>query len=187
MTYIVNIDQRSYSIDINKQQNSSNISLNGNHYTFDWRQIAALAADGHGHRSAGGQYSLLLDGKSYHIFARCLSQADQKDVLTYEIQLAGQSFRVTVEDERSRTLAALTKSKVNNRTASIEAPMPGLVAAILCEQDTRVEQGQPIIVLEAMKMENDLVSPIAGTIKQIMIDKGQVVEQGALLVLVEAD
>jgi biotin carboxyl carrier protein len=64
--------------------------------------------------------------------------------------------------------------------------MPGLVAHILLEQGTSVEQGQTVIVLEAMKMENDLVSPIAGTIKEIKVGKGQVVDQGAILVLVEA-
>jgi biotin carboxyl carrier protein len=63
--------------------------------------------------------------------------------------------------------------------------MPGLVVKILLEVGASVEQGQAVIVLEAMKMENDLISPIGGTIKEIKVGKGQTVEQGAVLVLIE--
>jgi biotin carboxyl carrier protein len=185
MTYIATIHQQSYTIDINKLQKPTNIRLNDSNYTLDWRQIATLAADSNGQSSAGGRYSLLISGKSYEVFARHLSQSGEKDRSTYEILLAGQRFEVTIEDERNRILAGLVRSSVNSSATMIQAPMPGLVAHILLEQGASVEQGQTVIVLEAMKMENDLVSPIAGTIKEIQVGKGQVVDQGAILVLVE--
>jgi len=135
--------------------------------------------------SEGGRYSLLIGGKSYEVFVRRLSQSGEKDDQTYEILLAGQRFEVTVADERTRMLAGLTRVGVNSSAARIQAPMPGLVVNVLLEQGSSVEQGQTVIVLEAMKMENDLVSPIAGTIKEIKVGKGQTVDQGAVLVLVE--
>ncbi len=185
MTYISTINRRSYTIDINKQHKPTSITLNSVDYTLDWRQIATLAADSNGQSSEGGRYSLLIGGKSYEVFARRLSQANEKDGQTYEVLLAGQRFEVTVEDERTRVLAGLTGAKVSSGAARIQAPMPGLVVNVLVEQGASVEQGQTVIVLEAMKMENDLVSPIAGIIKEIKIGKGQTVDQGAVLVLVE--
>ncbi|HWS85292.1 MAG TPA: biotin/lipoyl-containing protein [Ktedonobacteraceae bacterium] len=185
MTYISTIHQRSYSIDINKQHKPTAISLNGVSYTLDWRQIATLAADSNGQSCEGGRYSLLIGGKSYEIFARRLSQSGEKNGQTYEILLAGQRFEVIVEDERTRMLTGLTRTGVSSSAARIQAPMPGLVANVLLEQGASVEQGQTVIILEAMKMENDLVSPIAGTIKEVKVSKGQTVDQGAVLVLVE--
>lgn len=187
MTYIATIDQQSYTIDISKERKPTTVCLNGKNYTLDWRQIASLVADSNRHSSAeGGRYSLLIGGRSYDIFARRLPQSSAKDGQTYEILLAGQGFKITIEDERSRIVAGLPRTGASSSTASIQAPMPGLVAHILLEQGANVERGQTVIVLEAMKMENDLVSPITGTIKEIKVGKGQVVDQGAILVLLEA-
>jgi biotin carboxyl carrier protein len=185
MTYISTVNQRSYTINLNKQLKPMSISLNGVNYTLDWRQIAILAADSNREGAQGGRYSLLIGGKSYEIFARRLAQSGEKDRQTYEILLAGQRFEVTVEDEHTRILTGLTRSGGSSGAAKIQAPMPGLVVNILSEVGAHVEQGQAVIVLEAMKMENDLVSPIAGTIKEIKVSKGQTVDLGAVLVLVE--
>jgi len=185
MAYISTINRRSYTIDIHKEHKPTEISLNGVSCTLDWRQVATLAADSNGQSSAGGRYSLLIGGKSYEVFARPLSQSGEQEGQTYEIVLAGQRFEVTVEDERTRMLVGLTRARVGSGAARIQAPMPGLVVNILLEPGASVEQGQTVIVLEAMKMENDLVSPIAGTIKEIKVSKGQTVDQGAILVLVE--
>jgi len=185
MTYISTIHQRSYSIDINKQHKPTDIRLNGVDYMLDWRQIATLAADSNGQSCEGGRYSLLIGGRSYEVFARRLSQSGEKDGQTYEILLAGQRFEAIVEDERTRMLTGLTRTGVSSSAARIQAPMPGLVANVLLKQGASVEQGQTVIVLEAMKMENDLASPIAGTIKEVKVSKGQTVDQGAVLVLVE--
>ena len=67
------------------------------------------------------------------------------------------------------------------------APMPGLVVGIPLAVGTDVTRGQAVIVLEAMKMENDLPSPIAGTIKEVRVDRGQTVNQGDVLVVISAE
>lgn len=182
MTYISTIHQRSYTVDINKEHKLTSISMSGMSYALDWRQIATLATD----NSEGGHYSLLVGGKSYEVFARRLTQSGEKDSQTYEILLAGQRFEVTVEDEHTRMLAEVTRTGGSSGVIRIQAPMPGLVVNVPVEVGASVEQGQAVIVLEAMKMENDLVSPIAGTIKEIKVGKGQTVDQGAVLVLIES-
>ena len=65
--------------------------------------------------------------------------------------------------------------------------MPGLVIGIPLEKGAKVEAGQTVVVLEAMKMENDLSSPIAGSIREIRVNKGQTVDQGEVLVVIVAD
>jgi pyruvate carboxylase subunit B len=137
--------------------------------------------------SAGGRYSLIIEGNSYEVFARRISKADEKDGETYEIYVAGQRFEVKVEDERTKLLAGLVKSAAATGEAKVQAPMPGLVIGIPLEEGASVKQGQTVVVLEAMKMENDLAAPIAGIIKEIRVSKGQTVDQGQVLVVVAGE
>lgn len=186
MSYITSVKNQVYRVDTGENGQQDSISLDGDAYAIDWRQIAPLAADAKGNVSIGGRYSLVLAGKSYDIFARSITRPDQKDSQTYEIQLAGQRFEVKVEDERARLLAGLVQSGSHSGEAQIQAPMPGLVVGIPVEQGATVTAGQPVVILEAMKMENDLSAPISGTIKEIRVQKGQTVDQGEVLVIVAA-
>jgi biotin carboxyl carrier protein len=65
--------------------------------------------------------------------------------------------------------------------------MPGLVIGVPVEIGSNVTQGQTVVVLEAMKMENDLAAPRAGTIKEIKVSKGQTVNQGDVLVVISGE
>ena len=66
----------------------------------------------------------------------------------------------------------------------VKSPMPGNVLKILKQPGSHVAEGETIMVLEAMKMENDITAPKAGTVAQIPVSKGQVVETGAALVVI---
>ena len=66
----------------------------------------------------------------------------------------------------------------------VKSPMPGNVLKINVSQGQQVKEGDVLLILEAMKMENEVVSPKAGTIAQIVVDKGAVVETGAALVVI---
>src|SRR5712691_10779050 len=142
------------------------------------RQIASLAADPKGQVGIGGRYSLIIEGRSYEVFARRVNTPNEGDGHTYEVQIAGQRFEVYVEDEREKTLAGAAKSPHPAGEAMVRAPMPGLVLGIPLDAGATVARGQAVVVLEAMKMENDLPSPIAGTIKEVRVSKGQTVNQG---------
>jgi biotin carboxyl carrier protein len=161
------------------------VLLDGQKYTLDWQQIATLAIDNQGHSHPGGRYSLLIGAKSYEVYVHCIQQPEENESQCYEIQLAGQSFEVVVEDERIRLLTGISRAGAGHDTARIQAPMPGLVVNTLVKPGDTVEAGQTVAVLEAMKMENDLPSPLTGHIKELRVQKGQTVDQGQILVIVE--
>src|SRR5205823_2737359 len=90
--------------DTGENKHQRDIRLEGTTQSIDWRQIAPLVADTKGQASEGGQYSLIIGGKSYQVFARRLDTPEEKDGNTYEIQVAGQRFEVSVEDEHERAI-----------------------------------------------------------------------------------
>ena len=177
MTYLTTINQQTYSIDTDSNGQQDSITLDGSEHKIDWRRIASLAIGDNESASVGGHYSLVIAGQSYDIFARPITRAGEKLGQTYEIQIAGQRCEVKVEDERTSKLAELVGAGTLTGEATIQAPMPGLVVNILVEQGATVAEGQTAVILEAMKMENDLLSPIAGTIKEVLVNKGHAVDQ----------
>src|SRR6266576_4284909 len=130
--------------------------------------------------SVGGQYSLLIAGKSYEILARRVTKPDVTGY-RYEVLVAGQRFEIAVEDEREKALTGSIHSAHESGEALVRAPMPGLVLGLPMEPGANVERGQTVAILEAMKMENDLASPITGKVKEIRVNKGQTVNQGDVL------
>ncbi len=187
MSYISSVNNTSYRIETGEATAQREISIDGKAYTIDWRAIAPLAADAKGQVSAGGHFSLLIDGTSYDVFARRVLKPDENGSQTYEITLAEQRFEVTVEDEREKALSSSVKSAHEGSEARVRAPMPGLVINVPFEVGATVERGQTVVVLEAMKMENDLSTPLSGTITAIRVNKGQTVNQGDVLVVVEGE
>ncbi len=179
MAYISSIDEHTYTIETGTNGNTRQVTLNGVAQEIDWQQLAPLATD-----RQGGRYTLLLQGRSYEVFARCLPQPDEPENLTYEIFLAGQRFEVHVEDERARALLGSLKSPHEAGEIKVRAPMPGLVLSITRTVGETVERGETVAVLEAMKMENDLTTPREGTVKEVLVNKGQTVNQGDVLLVI---
>lgn len=187
MPYIASVNDQSYSVDTGENKHQREIHIDGAIQSIDWRQIAPLAADSKGAidwaSSEGGQYSLIIEGKSYQVFARRLNASEEKDGHTFEIEFAGQRFEVRVEDERERSIKGSLAAHEAGQ-ASVRAPMPGLVLGIPLQVGDSVARGQTVVILEAMKMENDLPSPIAGKIKEVRVNQGQTVNQGDVLVVI---
>jgi biotin carboxyl carrier protein len=96
----------------------------------------------------------------------------------------GRPYIVEVRDARSQALARLASAAHASGEASIRAPMPGLVSNVLVTLGEEVQRGQTIVVLEAMKMENDLTTPRAGFVRSLRVTKGQTVSQDDVLATV---
>jgi biotin carboxyl carrier protein len=186
MAYISSASDKAYTVDAGESSPQREISIDGVRYNIDWRQIAPLAAEAQGQSSGGGRYSLLIAGKSYEVFARRVNKPDEAGY-RYEILVAGQRFEIAVEDEREKALAGSIQAAHESGEAMVRAPMPGLVLGLPMRPGAEVERGQTVVILEAMKMENDLASPIAGKVKEIRVSKGQTVNQGDVLVVVSAE
>lgn len=120
---------------------------------------------------------LLLNNRSFTV--EILRKEDKSMV----VSVNGQQYELTVRTELDLMLAKLglnqlAESKVNE----IKAPMPGLVLRIIAEAGQEVKKGDPLLVLESMKMENVLKSPGAGIVDKVMVSPGNAVEKGQTLV-----
>ena len=95
----------------------------------------------------------------------------------------GERWEVEVIDERTRHIRSLTGSGDRARSpAVLRAPMPGLVVRVQVEAGQVVAAGAGVVVLEAMKMENELRAAAAGTVRAVRVRPGEAVEKGQLLV-----
>lgn len=187
MAYISSIHETNYTLETEENGQQRQIVLDGMAHNIDWRQVAPLAADARGQIAQGGRYTLLIEGKSYEVFARRLNKPDETQGVTYELQLAGQRFEVHVENERERALIGSLKSARETGEIKVRAPMPGLVLNVVKAVGEKVERGETVAVLEAMKMENDLATPHEGTVKEVLVSKGQTVNQGDVLVVIAGE
>jgi biotin carboxyl carrier protein len=143
----------------------------------------ALTVDGRRHEVDAltlehGAVSMLVDGESLSV------EFDDRDD-EVAVLLRGQVLRIDVADERRRRLRAVTAGFSVEGRQLIAAPMPGKVVKVLVKVDDEVKEGQGLVVVEAMKMENELKSPKAGKVVEVLAREGQAVELNARLVVVE--
>lgn len=120
---------------------------------------------------------LIVDGRSVTLVA----EAQEPGI--WELDVAGARHRAEVVDDRTRAIRAMTgQSAAPKGPAAIKAPMPGLVTRIEVEAGDSVRAGQGIVVIEAMKMENELRADADGIVDRVLVEAGQAVEKGAVLV-----
>ena len=101
----------------------------------------------------------------------------------YTLWINGHRFAVEALDERMRAIRDLTAATTRDRGPKpLIAPMPGLVVRVHVQAGDRVEAGQGLVSVEAMKMENELRSPSSGTVVAVLVAPGAVVEKGSVLV-----
>jgi biotin carboxyl carrier protein len=98
----------------------------------------------------------------------------------------GRAVDAVVLDERAARLASAAASgRPRTSETAIRAPMPGLVVAVPVEPGQNVAKGTTLVVLSAMKMQNELTAPADGTVKEVLVSAGQTVDQNAVLVRLE--
>ncbi|MDH3497121.1 MAG: biotin/lipoyl-binding protein [Gemmatimonadota bacterium] len=106
----------------------------------------------------------------------------------WEVQKGGETYLVSVVDERTRQLQAMTQAgAAGSSHAVVRAPMPGLVVRVEVGEGAIVRAGQGLVVLEAMKMENELTAPVAGRVSAVHVRAGHAVEKGTPLVEVSGE
>ena len=123
-------------------------------------------------------YHLLLGGESWTVAAEPLEGAGR-----WVLGMVGERVEVRVQDERSRATDAVSgKSERVVAGGTVRAPMPGLVVRIEVAEGQQVDAGAGLVVVEAMKMENELRAPRPGMVQTVHVAVGQAVEKGASLV-----
>lgn len=99
----------------------------------------------------------------------------------------GESVEVEVLDERTRHIRGLVGAgKAHAAGGPVKAPMPGLVMKVLVTPGSQVAVGTPLIVLEAMKMENELRAVAPGVVQTVLVEPGKAVEKGQVLLMLDA-
>jgi biotin carboxyl carrier protein len=165
MKYISTVNEVEYLIEIVDERH---ISVNGHMLTVDFNSVSGQPV-----------YSLLVDGASFEAF---VYPGEEK----WEVLLMGRQFPVTVEDERDKRLRAAAGGSVSETGEyHLKAPMPGMVVSILVEEGQKIEKGQVMLILESMKMQNELKSPRAGTVGRLRVKAGESVEQKQTLLSVQ--
>ena len=146
-------------------------TIDGKPLEADWTEIRP------------GHYSILINGQSYE--ARVAPAADsrpgQPDV--WVVSIAEYDFRVQIRDPRRRRFAG--QAAAHDGPLDVLAPMPGKIVRVLVEPDQEVSQDQGLVVIEAMKMQNELRAPRAGRITQVHVEEGIGIEAGARLLRLE--
>ncbi len=126
-----------------------------------------------------GHYHFIGDNKSYNIEILHLDTNTKEVVLSVN----DKKMQVKISDAYDRLVKSMGLSSGQSQKANaIKAPMPGLVLAVEVKEGQEVKEGDPILILEAMKMENVLKSPNDAVIEKIQITKNDTVEKGQLLV-----
>lgn len=130
-----------------------------------------------------GKFHLIKNQKSYNAEVLAADYAEK----AFEIRINNTDYKLKVEDRFDLLLQKLGMDDlVAGGVSEIKAPMPGLVLSIEVEVGQEVKADEPLVVLEAMKMENVLKSPTDAVVKAIAIEKGQAVEKNQILIEFES-
>lgn len=131
---------------------------------------------------ADNNYHLLIDNKSYRVQLVSFNREEKKILLLVN----GNEYEVSVQDKTDILLQKMGISSASSaKHNQFKAPMPGLIRSVLVSVGQEVKKGDPVIVLEAMKMENSLKAPADLKVKNILASVGQAVEKGQLLLELE--
>jgi biotin carboxyl carrier protein len=165
MKYISTVNDTEYLIEIIDERH---ISVNGRTITVDFNSVSGQPV-----------YSLIVDGRSFEGF---VYPGEEE----WEVLIMGRQFPIKVEDEREKRLRAAAGGSVSDTGEyHLKAPMPGMVVSILVEEGQKIEKGQVLLILESMKMQNELKSPRDGTVGRMRVKPGESVEQRQTLLSVQ--
>jgi biotin carboxyl carrier protein len=164
MKYITTIDDKQFTVEIIDEKH---VSVDGKVYEIDFESVSGQPV-----------YSLIVDGRSHESY---IYQGDDN----WQVLMRGRLYPATVEDEREKRLRAAAGGGVaETGEFHLRAPMPGLVVAIPVTEGQAVKRGEVILILESMKMQNELKAPRDGTIGRIRVRPGETVEQKQTLLSV---
>jgi biotin carboxyl carrier protein len=123
--------------------------------------------------------SVLYNGKSFH------ATIDRNDFI-FNVSINGTVYKIGLESSTKEPMNQWSHvSQKKYSSIEIRSPMPGMVVRCEVEEGTRIKVGDGLIILEAMKMENEIRATKEGTVKKVLVHDRQVVDKGELLLLIE--
>jgi biotin carboxyl carrier protein len=161
-----NINDKQFDIVFDDKQLQQG-SINGKRFTLDTV------------KSSESNWHIIKDGQSYNIEIEKLDKAEKR----IELKVNGKRTTVKLSDQFDALLKSLGMDNLSaKKVLELKAPMPGLVLNVLVAEGDTIAKGDALLVLEAMKMENNIKSPTDGVVKKIHAVKGNAVEKNQLLI-----
>ena len=168
MQYYVEFAGRERLVEIKPGKEGLQVHVDGTAHPVDLAEV-----------QGAGLFSLLVDGNSHAYGARF---EDGDAVLSFH----DREVHLRIEDERTRLAhQAAGGKRGGSGAAEIKSVMPGVVKELRVGEGDPVHEGQALLILEAMKMENEIRAPHDGTVKALHVEAGAAVEKGAALVTLE--
>ncbi len=167
MGYIATSGGETHRLEVSRGENEFRVRLDGREFRLDFLPLEP------------GSYSLLIDGHSYEVDLFEIPGA-------LMVLVDGQPFRVEIRRDRNPAPRKAVRRPVGPAgIQTVTAPLPGKVIRILVAVGQPVQPGDGVVVLEAMKMENELMASCSGTVTAVRVEEGRSVNGGDVLVVIE--
>ncbi len=167
MAFIARLGEKTYTVEIEETGKSLyRVAVDGSEFLVDGKKTGLT------------NYSLIVDNRSFEIEVD-ISEDE------YRVLVDGRSYHIDLLDERRMRVGGLQSAIQLQGRQNVSVPMPGKVIAVLVSEGDAVERGQGLVIVEAMKMENEVRCPINGEVKEVRVKPGDALEAGAILVVVE--
>jgi len=166
MKYITTVGEKAFTIEINDDHT---VTVDGQTYTVDFANLNQQPV-----------FTLLIDGQSYEAY---IHPGEGNE---WQVLLRGMMYVAEVEDEREKRLRAAAGAVAGGAGGefNLKAPMPGLIVAVPVTEGQAVKKGDNLVVLESMKMQNELKSQREGMVIRVKVKPGDSVNQNDVLVTV---
>ena len=162
------IDGEKIALEVKREGERVFAEVGGRRYELEARGVGA------------GEYMLLHEGRVYE----CRVGRAREGGPTLNVTVGAREYEVTLTDPKRLRGAGVAHAHDSGR-AQVIAPMPGKVVRVLVEAGQQVEAGEGVVVVEAMKMQNELKSPKAGAVTELRAEPGATVNAGDVLVVIE--
>ena len=167
MKYFVSVNGEEHEVELDERFGELLVRFDGEPVPTLYREVDRL-----------GQVALYLGRRSFGVSVEGQAEAAR-------VNVAGHLYSVSIEDERERA-AHLAERERGGRGGEVKSTMPGVVVGLLVAEGDAVEAGQPLLILEAMKMQNEIAAPSAGVVKKLFVAEGEAVASGAKLAALAA-
>ena len=167
MKYYLEVDGEEHEVELITRLGELQVKLDGEPVDVRYEEVDRL-----------GQVAIFVGDESFAVSI----EGDANEAV---VTVAGHAHQVSIEDERERAAHAAERERGGG--ADIKSVMPGIVVSVLVSEGDKVEKGQPLLILEAMKMQNEIEAPISGLVSGVHVSEGATVGNGALLVRLTAE
>jgi biotin carboxyl carrier protein len=170
MKFVVRIDQEEKTVVVDESNGYYDVEIDGKRYHVDCRYFGDKDF-----------LSLLIDNKSYLIESAAV-RAEQGQ---YYARVMGRHYDVEVLDELLAAVRGAEDAVVETGDYTVVSPMPGLILEVKVDVGDEVTAGSAVVVMEAMKMQNELVTEVSGVVKEIRVAPLDAVDSQAPLIVIE--